>query len=741
MRPVTISVFAFAGALYVLSGVRAQTVVPAAGLYADPASCAKCHAGITETYGHTGMGRSFHKPSPSNRIEDYGRGNPYHHLASDIWYRMETRRGEYFQTQYQLGPDGKQINVSEKRVDYIVGSGNHARTYLHRTVTNTLIELPLGWYAEKGGYWGMNPGYDKPDHEGFHRAIQYDCMFCHNAYPAPQPNGSSSFDAVFPQGLPEGIDCQRCHGPGRAHAESPRRGNIVNPARLGRERQAEVCLQCHLETTSFPLPGALLRDGREPFSFRPGEALAEFKLFFDHAPGKVRENKFEIASAAYQMDQSKCVFQNGENAGQKLLCTTCHNPHDVKHEAEAAAQYNAVCQGCHAAPREHVSAGNCIECHMPKRRTDDVVHVVMTDHRIQRNRPARDLLAEVPETHEGDLARYRGEVLPYGPQTGRPQDELYSAVAQVVQGANPVAGIPRLEAAITKFQPAAAGPYLQLADALRSEGYCERAVPAYREVLRRAPGAAAATQKLALCLAQLRRNEEVLAILKPRVESVPGDAKSLTALGLAQLALGRTSEGIGALEKATAADPDLAEAWNNLGGVWLQAGDYVRAEPALRSAVRAQPNYAVARNNLANLLAATRRFDEAWVEFEAALRYQPDYLFAQHSYGLALGAAGRFSDARTRLEGVIRANPAAVESHEALGRVAFAQDKQEEAIAHYREAVRLNPDFARGNLSLGAALAEGGRTDEALVYLRKAALSLDSSIRTGANGLIRRYVR
>ncbi len=52
----------------------------------------------------------------------------------------------------------------ERRVDYILGSENHARTYLHRTSANTLIELPLGWYAEKGCYWAMNPGYDLGDH-------------------------------------------------------------------------------------------------------------------------------------------------------------------------------------------------------------------------------------------------------------------------------------------------------------------------------------------------------------------------------------------------------------------------------------------------------------------------------------------------------------------------------------------------------------------------------------------------
>ena len=742
MRPVAIAAISVTGALCARLGLHAQTPERAANGYVDPAACATCHTSIADTYRQTGMGRSFYRPAAANQMEDYTRGNPYYHKASDTWYRMDVRSGEYLQTQYQTGPDGKQTNVTEKRIDYIIGSGNHSRTYLHRTPRNTLTQLPLAWYAEKGGYWAMNPGYDKPDHEGTHRAIQYDCMFCHNGYPDPQASGTlqRTADAIFPVRLPEGIDCQRCHGPGRAHVESAGKlGTIVNPAKLSSERQAEVCLQCHLETTSFPLPGSLLREGRDPFSYRPGQPLAEFKLFFDHAPGKVRDEKFEIAGAAYQMDQSKCVLQRGEHAGEKLTCTTCHNPHDVRHGVEAVVRYNAVCKDCHASPREHVAAGNCIDCHMPKRRPDDVVHVEMTDHRIQRRKPARDLLAELAETHEGDLAHYRGEVVSYGPRTPRDEDELYRAVAQVVQGSNSEAGIPRLEAAIRKFRPASPGPYLQLADALRNAGHCERAIPAYEDALRRGPGSVPVTQKLVLCLGELRRNDRAGGLLKPLVERLPDDAKAWTQLGLAQIALGNAKEGIAALEKATELDPDLPEAWNDLGGVWLQTRNFASAEPALRNALRVQPNYPVAHNNLANLLAATGRFDEAWYQFEQALRYKPDYLFARHSYGLALGAAGRFNEARAQLEAVLKADPAAAESHEALGRVEFAQGRNAEALAQYREAVRLRPDFARGNLSLGAALADSGRVEEALAYLRKAMQSTDPVIRNGAEGLIQRY--
>jgi hypothetical protein len=38
----------------------------------------------------------------------------------------------------------------------------------------------------------------------------------------------------------------------------------------------EIYLQCHLETTNASLPGSLLRYGRNVFSYRAGESLADY---------------------------------------------------------------------------------------------------------------------------------------------------------------------------------------------------------------------------------------------------------------------------------------------------------------------------------------------------------------------------------------------------------------------------------------------------------------------------------
>jgi predicted CXXCH cytochrome family protein len=457
---------------------RSPSTVASMPNYVDPKLCAGCHANIWATYRFTGMARSFYRPSSANTIEDYTRQNTFYHRISDSYFTMLLRDGRYYQRRHQIGFGGKETNVEEKEIHYVMGSGNHVRTYLHRTSRNTLVELPLAWYAEKGGYWAMNPGYDRADHQGFRRKVSYDCMFCHNGYPekdsiVPQ----FGKEPVFSARLPEGIDCQRCHGPGGKHvsvAQAPGsatetiRGTIVNPARLSPDREMEVCMQCHLETTSFPLPNSIQRYERAPFSYHPGEPLANFILYFDHAPGKGHDDKFEIAHAVYRLRRSAC-FQKSNG---QMRCTTCHNPHDIPRGEQARQHYIKVCRQCHDAHPTKQVATDCLDCHMPKRRTEDVVHAVMTDHYIQRHKPTRNLLAEITERHETGANAYHGEVAPYypAPLAATPENELYHAIVQVKQQSNLQAGIARLTEALEKQAPQRPEYYFELGDAWWTSG-------------------------------------------------------------------------------------------------------------------------------------------------------------------------------------------------------------------------------------------------------------------------------
>ncbi len=710
-------------------------------LYAQSGSkaCAGCHKAIWETYQRTGMARSLYHPTPLNSVEDYTKKNTFYHKASDSYFTMLQRSGKYYQLRYQLDADGKQINVMEKQIDFIMGSGNHARAYIHRTERNTLVELPLAWYAEKGGYWGMNPGYDRVNHDGFRRPITYDCMFCHNAYPKIPAGHEQPFsEPVYDYSLPEGIDCQRCHGPGEKHMQLAKiagatvddlRRAIVNPARLNADRQMEVCMQCHLESTSFPLPNAIQRYERAPFSYQPGEDLGAFILNFDHAAGQGRDNKLEIVNAAYRLRRSACFLKSNG----RLLCTTCHNPHDIPRGMAAVKHYNAVCQQCHSSG-QHVSSGDCINCHMPKRRTEDVVHVVATDHYIQRRKPSGDLLADLEERHETDATAYRGPVVAYypNPLPRTPESDLYLALAQVLQKSNLKAGIVQLTDAIAKYRPERAEYYFDLAEAFRNDGHLEEALPVYEEAVKHNPAFAIGLQNLGVAQRRLGNSSEAINLLKRAIVQTPEDATTWHELGLSYRAQGNISDAVAALENAIKFDHDMPEAHNNLGIIWFAGGEVVRAEAAFREAIRIQPDYADAHGNLANLLSAAGDFKQAGYHFETSLRLRPDDAATRYNYAMCLGRARRFDRAQHQLEESLRIDPTLADAQLLLANLLMAQQQAQKALPHYQEALRLHPESGKAHLSLGLALASLGDVAGALPHLQKAAADSDPAVRDEA---------
>ncbi|MFL6451879.1 MAG: tetratricopeptide repeat protein [Bryobacteraceae bacterium] len=717
-----------------------QESVPKAGspAYVDPAVCATCHHDLAETYRRTGMGRSFHRADSQKDSAQFRSPAKVYHRASDRYYTMAEHDGKFWERRHQIGWDGKETNLLEKPADYVIGSGNHAHTYLTRTQSGELKELPVSWYAEKGGYWAISPGYDRRDQDDFRRPIPYECMFCHNGYPAVKPGTDmAGSKPVFPANLPEGIDCQRCHGPGSAHVALLKSGHakadeirraIVNPARLSRDRQMEVCMQCHLETSSRPLPYSIRRYDRGVFSYRPGEPLPDYALHFDQQP-RPGADRFEIAGAAYRLRQSACFRQS------QMTCLTCHNPHDIPRGSEAKQHYVSVCRTCHS-NSVHVSkmsgaSTSCLDCHMPKRRSQDAVHTIMTDHFIQRKKPAGNLLAELSEPDE-EKDSYRGEVVPYYPAQVKGNDELYVAVAQVKDSANLEGGISRLQRALDKDKIGHPQPSTELGNAFAKLQQQEKGVAAYEQSLRVRKNYPPALKGLVAALFAEGKLDEV--------EGVIGDAKNagqldpvlLTNLGNAYLQRGKPASAEAPLAEAATLDPDLAETQNLLGLVGVAKGDAAGAESRFRKAIRIQPDLALAHHNLANLLGQTNRYSEAKYEFRKALAIDPNYIDAHRHYALLLEITSDFEGARSELETAVKLDPNQPEAHNDLADLLAAKGNPQRAADEYRAAIRLRPDFYEAHLGLATILARKGAATEAREHFEHAAMSTDPAVREPA---------
>lgn len=502
----------------------------------------------------------------------------------------------------------------------------------------------------------------------------------------------------------------------------------------------EVCMQCHLETTSAQLPPFVHPFGRGVYSFRPGEELANYVLHFDHAPGAGHDDKFVIVNAAYRLRRSLCF----QESGGAMTCVTCHDPHDIPRGEAAARHYEEVCRSCHAsaldtqiASQKHTSSSDCLTCHMPKRRTDDVIHAVMTDHYIQRFKPERDLQAPLKE--ESFYNRpYRGEVKLYYPSNVATREkDLYLAVAQVEDKSNLEAGIANLERAIRTHQPSEPEFYHHLGEAYFEAGRFAEAIPMYGEALRRQPDFWTALHRQGLALARSGQLSRGVTVLERAAQNDPEPGAILNDSALLHWEAGRVDVAVKTLREAIKPDPERSEVHSNLGALLLEKGMFGEAEMALREAVRLEPDLPAAHHNLATVLVARGDWAEAEFHLERAIENNPADVQIYMDYAAILAQRGLYGRARSYLDEALKLDPGRPDAHSLMGEILASDGKIEEAVGYFEKALELSPVHFRTHYSFGAVLALSGNLEQAVIHLRKASESRDPAIRQAALDLLR----
>jgi predicted CXXCH cytochrome family protein len=466
-------------------------------------------------------------------------------------------------------------------------------------------------------------------------------MFCHSAYPQLlEKSDRYGQESVFSQVLPSGIDCQRCHGPGSLHVGlASRSGNevgqvrqaIVNPARLGSERQLEVCMQCHLETTSGSLGNHVQRFGRSVYSFRPGEPLGNYIVHFDLVdPTSGRpKDRFEIDGSAYRLRQSAC-FQKSNG---RLTCTTCHDAHQTPSGAEIIRHFRKICLSCHdqLSTAEHAvpETINCVKCHMPERRTEDVVHVTMTDHFIQRNLPQRNLIAPLKEDHSVK----REKVVLHLPQVLPPSEkDLYWGIAQIQSKSNLNEWMTRLKAALERDKPSVPEPYVELALAQIEKGRLDEAKANLRRALKMDPNLVIAHYKLGEALRKQSRLEEAEGRYRQVFRIEQDHTEAHNSLGII-LTKQQPDLAIEHFRKALRRNPQFVEAYTNLGITCLRLGKLEEAIDAFKMAIRVKPGDSEAHNMFGLASIKLGRLQDAINAFELAVRINPDNAGAHYNLG------------------------------------------------------------------------------------------------------------
>lgn len=347
------------------------------GHYVGSDVCRKCHEDRHASFRTTGMGRSMDIVNLKDEPPDAS----FEHAKSRRRYEVRRRDGQMWHREL-LMTDGPEVLLAEYPMKYVVGSGRHSRTYLVEA-EGFLVESPVTWYSAKKS-WGMSPGYDHPDQDGFERPTGDGCLHCHAG--RAEPIGGSLHKMMVHE---PAIACERCHGPGSLHIEKHKdRGapnghtadadlTIVNPSRLSRDLAEAICQQCHLRSTAM-----VAARGRKFSDFRPGMPLSDMvHSYMLETP----ERKMTVVGHVEQMHLSRCY-----QSSTTLTCLTCHSPHSEPAEDAKVAHYQAVCTQCHKPEQCTVDptrrtrespANDCVRCHMPKSPTE-IPHLAFTHHRI-----------------------------------------------------------------------------------------------------------------------------------------------------------------------------------------------------------------------------------------------------------------------------------------------------------------------------------------------------------------------
>jgi hypothetical protein len=321
-----------------------------------------CHSAVAASYHDTAHAHASSAPTSQSIGGSFASGDNVLRTANpDLSFTLDRTDQGFFETAHRKQSADREMSRSE-RIDVVIGSGRKGQTYLFWN-GDTLLELPVSYWTSIHG-WVNSPGYADGTAD-FERPIIPRCLECH----------ATSFTSAAPpenryerRSLVLGISCEKCHGPGSEHvrvetASAPQRApdpNIVNPARLTRERQLDLCSLCH-DGTGESLTPAL--------TYQPGDDIARDLRFTRGAAG----GSIDVhAGQVRLLRQSRC-FQSSST----FSCATCHDVHRAQRDP---ASFVPVCLSCHAVadcgrfPSLGASLANrCIDCHMPLQTTAKIV--------------------------------------------------------------------------------------------------------------------------------------------------------------------------------------------------------------------------------------------------------------------------------------------------------------------------------------------------------------------------------
>lgn len=328
--------------------------------YANSLKCAGCHSEIYKNHIKTAHFLSG-QPATAEFIKgSFKKGENTYRYSPSILLAMEKRDSGFYQVAYY-----KEVEKKAMRFDIVIGSGVMGQSFLTWR-KNRLYQLPITYFTV-ADQWSNSPGFPS-EKVLIDRPITSRCLECHTTYtqgisgPPLEPVEFDHNKIIY------GIDCQKCHGPAAKHIEyqtaNPQEKTakyIINPSKLTRLQQLDICALCH---------GGNIQKTKPSFEFTAGKRLSDY-FTIDSVNNDIVINGSGIDVHGNQvglLKASKCFRMS-----TTMTCNTCHNTHN--NERGNKELFSQRCVTCHNPASDKLNTAthasitaiekNCIDCHMP----------------------------------------------------------------------------------------------------------------------------------------------------------------------------------------------------------------------------------------------------------------------------------------------------------------------------------------------------------------------------------------
>ncbi len=277
-----------------------ETTAPATSEpeYIGSDTCAQCHSAIADAVNMSGH------PYKLNKVVN---AQPPEYPFTEVPNPPEGYT--WSDVSYVIGGYNWKARFIDQEGYIITGADENATTQWN--LANDDLGFDTGWAGYHAGE------VEKP----------YNCGSCHTTGYSEEGNQDGLPGMIGTWSEP-GIQCESCHGPGRAHADAGGDKSLITV-----DTSADLCGSCHIrgEKDTIPAKGGYIRHHEQ-------------------------YNEF-LASPHAALD-----------------CVTCHDPHDgvVQLRQSGADTTKTSCTTCHSAKADTQASAvmkamvSCTDCHMPR---------------------------------------------------------------------------------------------------------------------------------------------------------------------------------------------------------------------------------------------------------------------------------------------------------------------------------------------------------------------------------------